>query len=431
MPRRLCQLARIACGFLLLTLPANAADWTRFRGPNGTGIVADRDVPIQWSADEGIVWKTKLPGAGNSSPIVCAGRVFLTTASADGSERLLVCIDAAKGKVLWFKAAPGNKGHIHPRNSLASGTPATDGERIYLAAWDGKALSLLAYDFTGELVWKRDLGNFVSQHGAGHSPVVYGGNVFLADDQDGSAVLYAFEAKTGKPVWKDDRKPYRACYSTPFIRDIPGGAELIVASSAGVTAYDPAKGGINWHCEWTFAKRPLRTVASPVAGAGLIFANAGDGDGSRDMIALKPGSKSDPKGSVVWQERKSFPYVPCMLVQGDYLFTVNDAGVAACHLARTGESVWSERLGSPMSSSPVLIDGKVYAAGEDGKVYVFAAANAFKMLAKSSVGEPVMASPAVADGKLYVRGKEHLFCIGKTPVKSAAASPNDATGSRK
>jgi outer membrane protein assembly factor BamB len=418
MGRRILPALTLAAGCLLAVLPAGAGDWPRFRGPNGTGVSADRDVPERWSAADGILWKVPIPGAGNSSPTVSAGRVFLPSASADGSERLLLCLDAASGEQLWSRSAPGKKARMHPRNTLASGTPAADGERVYLAAWDGKNLVLLAYDYRGGLVWQRDLGPFASQFGAGHSPVVHAGRVYLADDQDGSAALLAFDAKTGKPLWHADRKAYGACYSTPFVRDTASGPELVAASTAGVTAYDPETGAANWHCEWPFARRPLRTVASPVAGAGLIFANSGNGEGSRDTIAVRPANKADgTRAEVAWQESKSFPYVPCMLVAGDYLFSVNDAGVAACHRARTGERVWSERLGSSVTASPVLIDGKVYAAGEDGQVYVFAAGPAFKLLAKNALGEPVLASPAVADGRLYLRGKEHLFCIGKHAAK--------------
>jgi len=132
-----------------------------------------------------------------------------------------------------------------------------------------------------------------------------------------------------------------------------------------VDSYDPKTGNVIWHCDWRFSKMPLRTVASPVAGAGLIFANAGDGDGSRDTIALRPGDAGNgAKAEVVWQDRKSFPYVPCLLTQGDYLFSVNDAGVAACHPRPHGRAYLERAAGSAMTASPVLVDGKVYAAGK-------------------------------------------------------------------
>jgi outer membrane protein assembly factor BamB len=417
MHRRFVVLFPFLAGSLVLATAA-ASDWPRFRGPNGSGTAADRDVPVKWSAADGVLWKSPLPGTGNSSPIVTANRVFLQSASADGSERSLICLDAGSGKLIWTRVLPGHRARMHPKNTLASGTPASDGERVYIASWDGKDLALLAYSFAGELVWQRDLGPFTGQHGAGHSPIVEAGRVFLADDQDGSAVVLAFDAPTGKPLWRAERTAYRACYSTPFVRSTANGSELVVASTAGVAAYDPESGAVIWQCAWPFARRPLRTVASPVAGAGLVFANAGDGDGSRDMIAVRPGNKSDgAKGEVVWQESKSFPYVPTLLPQGDYLFSVSDAGIAACHQAATGKRIWSERLGSTVSASPILVGDKIYAAGEDGQIYVLSAGSTYKLLAKNTLGEPVMATPAVVDGRLYVRGKEHLFCIGKTSVR--------------
>jgi outer membrane protein assembly factor BamB len=132
------------------------------------------------------------------------------------------------------------------------------------------------------------------------------------------------------------------------------------------------------------------------------------------MIAVKAGGKGDvSRTNLVWENKRAFPYVPTLLAHGEHVYSVNDRGIAACYVAKTGKQVWSERLGSPVTASPVLIDGKVYVIGEDGKGYVFAASPTFKLLGQGSVGEPVSASPAVADGRLYVRGRTHLFCIAK------------------
>jgi outer membrane protein assembly factor BamB len=417
--RRLAPWLPAALAGLLALAAAAASDWPRFRGPNGTGASADKDIPIQWSEKENILWKAALPGHGNSSPIVSGDKVFVQSAAADGSERFLLCLDAANGDVLWKKSAPGAAAHTHDKNSLASSTPAADGERVYAIFWDGKDVSLAAYDFKGERQWERDLGPFKSEHGAGMSPIVYDGKVIVNFDQDKSAAVVAFDAKNGKDAWRADRKGFRTCYSTPFVleRD-KGAAEVVVSSSAGVTAYDPANGAEKWAYEWSFAKDPLRTVAGPLAAGGLVIANSGAGStGERDTIAVRPGT-DDAKPSLAWQVRKTFPYVPCLLTKGDYLYGVNDAGFALCISAKTGETVFSERLGSPMTASPVLIDGKVYAAGEDGKVYVFEAEPKFKLLAKNDMGEPVMSSPAAANNRLFVRGKDTLFCVAK-PTKSS------------
>ena len=403
-----------------LVSPASADNWPRFRGPNGAGIAKDKDIPVEWSANNGVLWKAAIPGEGHSSPVVWGNHIFLQSASSDAKERLLVCVSAADGQVLWTRAVPGSKGHTHKLNSQASSTPATDGERVYLAFWDGAEMSLSAYDFKGELIWSRGIGSFKSQHGPGGSPIVVGERVIFANDQDGKAVVLAFDSKTGKPAWEAPRKAFRACYGTPLVHErADGKPEVIVLSTAGIGAYDVQSGAENWH--WTFAGTPrVRAVASPVMGQGVIFASLGNGEGDRHTAAVKLGDKGDvTKTNLVWESTKaSLAYVPTLLPWGDYVYSVTDKpGFAACHEAKTGKEVWHERLGGNFSASPVLIDGKVYAVSENGDVYVFAAAPTFKLLAKNAIGEPVTASPAVADGRLYIRGASHLYCIGKTAAK--------------
>jgi outer membrane protein assembly factor BamB len=405
-----------ACGL------TGAGDWPRFRGPNGAGIAADKDLPIEWT-DENVLWKTPISGIGHSSPIVCKGRIFLQSASKDGAERWLICLDAGSGKICWKTPSSGKNARKHPLNSLASSTPATDGERVYAAFWDGAAIYLGAFDFKdGKPLWKKDLGGFQSQHGFGHSPMLIDGKVILANDQDGSSSLLAYDAKSGDVVWQTERKPFRACYSTPFIHDKPeGDKELIVASTAGITAYNPDDGKANWWYTWKFTKKPLRTVGSPIVSGDLVIATSGDGDGSRDTIAVKLGGKGDVSAAnLAWKNSKEYPfaYVPCLLCHGEYLFNVHDKGVASCHVARNGAEVWRERLDSGFAASPVLVDGKVYAVSQNGSVYVFAAAAEFKLLAKNRIGEPVTSTPAVADNRLFIRGDKHLFCIGAAPARS-------------
>ncbi|MHB1423798.1 MAG: outer membrane protein assembly factor BamB family protein [Gemmataceae bacterium] len=401
---------------------AGAGDWPRFRGPNGTGIAPDKDVPIKWT-DENVLWKTPLPGIGHSSPIVCKGRIFLQSASRDGKERWLICLDSDSGKIRWKTPSSGQSARTHQLNSLASSTPATDGERVYAAFWDGKSIHLGAYDFKdGKPLWSKNLGGFTSQHGFGHSPMSIDGKVILANDQDGSSHLLAFDAKSGEMVWETDRKPYRACYSTPFIHNKPdGGKELLVASTAGITSYNPGDGKANWWYSWKFARMPLRTVGSPIVAGNLVIATSGDGAGDRHVIAVKLGGKGDVSASnLAWENRKDYPfaYVPCLLAHGDFVFSIHDKGVASCHLARSGEEVWRNHLDSGFIASPILVDGKVYAVSQNGSVYVFAAAAEFKLLAKNSIGEPVSSTPAVAENRLFVRGDKHLFCIGKTSTRS-------------
>jgi outer membrane protein assembly factor BamB len=413
--------------FLALGLAAvcadltHAASWPRFRGPNGTGIALDKDIPVQWDKDS-ILWKVELPGLGNSSPVTWGDRIFLQSASTDGKERYMLCLSTADGKVLWKQTLTGTKARMHKKNSWASSTPATDGERAYALFWDGSHITLHAFDFQGKQLWDRDLGAFQSQHGPGVSPMVCEDKVILANDQDGTAVLQAFEAKTGKPAWQAERPAFRTCYSTPFLLEKEGAApELIVASTAGITSYNPRTGKENWKWGWSFDGMALRTVASPVYGQGLIFANSGDGSGARHLVAVKAGGQGDvTQTNLAWEWKKTrpYPYVPCLLTWGEHLFFVNDLGEVGCVMAKTGDQVWTAKLSTKdVSASPILVNGKIYAIGEEGVVFVFSAGEKFELLAKNDMGEPVRATPAVADNRLYIRGQKHLYCIGKPGVK--------------
>src|SRR5262249_10549488 len=217
---------------LLGTTSALAADWPRFRGPNGQGAVEDAKVPVTWG-EKDILYKVAIPGLGNSSPIISKGRLFLQSAREDGSERILLCYDAASAKQLWAASVPGRPGKTHKKNTLASSTPAADGERIYADFWDGDAISWHAFDYQGKVLWHVPLGSFTSQHGAGHSPVVHAGKLFLNNDQDGYAELMAFDAASGEKVWGVERKAFRTCYSSPFVMESGrGGSESVISSAA-------------------------------------------------------------------------------------------------------------------------------------------------------------------------------------------------------
>ncbi len=409
----------LACGV------GGADDWPRFRGPNGAGIAADKDVPVKWT-EENILWKTPIPGVGHSSPIVCKGRVFLQSAADNGGERWLLCLEAGKGEMIWKTRSPGGPAKKHPLNSYASSTPASDGERVYAAFWDGRAIHLGAYDFKdGRPVWEKELGSYTSQHGFGHSPMLIDGKVILANDQDGASHLLAFDARSGEKLWQTKRTPYRACYSTPIIRVKPDGdKELIVASTAGITAYNPADGNANWWYTWKFAGMPLRTVSSPILAASLVIAASGDGSGDRDVIAVKLGDQGDVTDTnLVWENRQKryFPYVPCFLARGNHLYSVNDMGWAACHDVQTGQEVWRESLCKEgFTASPILVNGKVYAVAKNGAVFVFETAPEFRLLARNRIGESVSSTPAVSDNRLFIRDETHLFCIGSRVSKSAA-----------
>jgi outer membrane protein assembly factor BamB len=400
-----------------------AADWDRFRGPDGLGAAADTALPVSIGPKE-ILWKTPIPGRGNSSPIVSKGKVFLQTSAADNSKRSLVCVDAASGKTEWSKDVNGGPPNqkVHDKNSMASSTPAADGERVYAVFWDGRRISLTAWDYAGKPLWSKDLGSFKSQHGPGLSPMVVGDRVILNVDQDDLAEVEAFDPKTGDLIWKKSRTAYRASYTTPFALHRDGKDELIVSSTAGVTSYDPKDGTAIWNWTWVWKSAKggpggaLRQVGGPIYHDGLIFCISGDGGGDRHMVAIKPGTNGDVTDSaLVWEKKKGTAYVPMVVANGPYLYWIADKeNRAICAEARTGKVIWDERLpgSKPVSASPVLAGGKVYSVSEDGRVYVFEAKPKFNLLGESELKEDVFASPAVANGHLFIRGASHLFCIG-------------------
>jgi outer membrane protein assembly factor BamB len=189
-----------------------------------------------------------------------------------------------------------------------------------------------------------------------------------------------------------------------------------------VSGLDPETGSVRWAWNWTTNDQQLRTVGSPVMTQGLIFFGGGNGPGDRHTVAVRMGGKGElPFESMEWSARKMLPYVPSMLPSGEHVFFVNDSGIAGCFVARTGDVVWSNRLGGgDVTSSPLLIDDKIYVVNEKGTAFVFAAdPKQFKLLATSDLGEVVRASPAVADHRLIIRGREHLFCFGNPVTVSS------------
>jgi outer membrane protein assembly factor BamB len=414
---------------LLLASLSYADNWPRFRGPNGEGVAADKDIPVKFNlkSGDGVVWKIKLPGVGASSPVVWDKNLFIQCSSKDGSKRFLSCVNVADGKIVWTREFPGTTSkRINKLNSLASATPATDGEAVYAAFWDGKEISLAAYSIKGDLMWSKNLGRWDSQHGPGHSPIIYKDKVIFCNDMDAKdaqendvpnpSVLRVFNKKTGDIVWEAPREAFRACYSAPSILEKPGSkSELVVTSTTSIRSYNPDNGQVNWDFRWKFtAKFPLRTAASTIFHDNRMFASSGDGGGDRHMIAVQLMGPKAPEQ--IWENKKDFPYVPCMLARGEHLYFVNDKGFAGCFHAATGKRVWFERVSDTPAtfySSPVLIDGKMYAVSEAGDMFVIPAETKYQVLAKSSIGEVVRATPAVSNNRLYVRGMENLYCIGK------------------
>ncbi|MFG0335368.1 MAG: PQQ-binding-like beta-propeller repeat protein [Maioricimonas sp. JB049] len=407
-----CLLLAAVVATLLSATSAEADPWTRFRGPNGTGISHLEGVPRTWT-EEDYEWTVPLPGIGHSSPVVWENSLFLTSGGEDGS-RTLLCLNATTGQTLWTDTVELGANHLHRKNSYASGTPTTDGERVYVAYADAEQYLVLGYSLTGEKLWTRDLGSFSSQHGQGVSPIIHEDLLIVPNDQMGPSSVIALNRRTGETVWESKRNHRRTSYATPFILNVDGREpQLICLSGAtGLAGLDPQTGKEIWRS----GELPQRTVGSPVFGDGVVIASCGSGGRGKHMVAVDPTGAGDVSGSHVRFERKqNLPYVPTPIMWGGHLYLWNDDGVVCCVDPQTGENVWRERVGGNFSGSPVLIDGALYCISEDGEVVVIDAAPTFRLFGRSPLGDASYATPAVANGRVYLRGFSRLCCLKAGP----------------
>jgi outer membrane protein assembly factor BamB len=413
-------------GALALALIATAAvaqEWTRFRGPNGSGESDAATIPAEFT-EKDYNWKTELPGIGHSSPVIWKDKVFLLSANPDDATRYVLCIDVNSGKILWQRDYASKQHHLHVRSSYASCTPAVDAERVYVA-WSTPDETLLkAFDHAGKELWSKNLGKWVSQHGWGSSPMLYEDLVIVNDSQDGPEVagkdnkepgesfVAAFDQKTGDLRWKTPRVSNVVSYSVPCIYKGSDGKDQLICTTTGEGFFslDPRTGEENWRIQDAFE---MRTVSSPVIIDGLIFGSTGQGGFATNyVLAMHP----EPKPEIAYDIRRQAPYVPCIVGRGDLAFLWFDAGIVSCIEAATGDVHWRERVGGDFSSSPIRVGNKIFGVDENGVVVVLAAEKEFRVLAQNPLGEPSRATPAVADGRMYFRTYSHLISLGGKPA---------------
>jgi len=384
--------------------------WTRFRGPNGSGISSTANIAAAWT-DKDYRWKTSLPGAGHASPVIWSDKVFVLCGDRTNAQRILLCLNAADGSVAWQREFASATFQKNRDNSYASSTPALDAQRVYLYWTTPEEVTVLALDHNGKDVWKRNLGPFKSQHGSGTSLIVVNDLVLVNNDQEGPSFLAALDAGSGSTRWEVKRRTDRAAYSTPCIRQTgENGTEVIFTSSAhGITGLDLRTGHVNWQLTNAF---PFRVVSSPVLSEGLVIGTCGEGGVGRGLVAVRPGSPKSP-AQLVYEFKNSIPYVPTPLAKDGLLFLWGDSGLVVCHRAGTGERLGQHKLSDSFYSSPVWAAGRLYGVSKKGIVYIMAAAEKPELISSVALGEPSFATPAIANGAIYFRTESHLFCFGK------------------
>jgi outer membrane protein assembly factor BamB len=424
---------------------AAAIDWPSFRGPGASGIGDGQGALTSWdvAGGKGIRWTTPIPGVANSSPVVSGDRVFVTAAvggKGDSTFRTglygdvdsvpddsshtfrLYALDKKTGKVLWERTAhegvPPVKRHM--KSSLANPTPVTDGKRVIALFGTG---GLYAYDFEGRHLWKQDLGVLDSgwfydktyQWGFGSSPVIYGSTVIVQVDIQRGSFVAAFDLETGRQAWRTAREEIPT-WGTPTIVRGEKGDEL-VTNGTTIRGYDPKTGALLW----SLGPNSEVTVATPVAGEGVVFVTAGYPP-VRPIYAIRPGSRGDlslaegasASPAIAWSSAKDGTYIPTPLVYQGHLYTLHNDGRLSCYDAKTGTLVYRERVrpGGSFSASPVAADGRLFFTSEEGEVFVVRAGPKFELLATNATGGITMATPAISDGLIIFRTLKEVIAVG-------------------
>lgn len=471
MMRFLCPLV----AFVSLSSCGWGTDWPQFRGAAGAG-AGTGEPPVGFGPQSNVVWRIPLP-PGNSSPVIWGDRIFLTDCA--GSKLETLCLDRHHGRVLWRQVAPAVALETtHRLSNPATPTPVTDGERVY--AYFG-SFGLLAYDFSGHELWRRELPAPVVEFGTSASPLLAGENVILLRDQDTGSHLLALNRRTGVVAWRVERPEFRRSFATPYLWRHDGSSELIVPGSIWLKSYNPATGAENW----TVAGTSRVATSTPVAGGGLLFNSSwnvggdegerlslepfadvakkqdanGDGQFTREELPEGPVrerfSQMDlnkdgfvtaaewevmrelfakagnavlairPGGGIAWRSTRSLPYVSSPLFDEGRVFTMKNGGLASCYEAATGRPLYQDErvgVGGDYYASAVAAGGRIYLPAQNGTVVVLRGDGKFEVLARNVLGEEVFATPAIVDGHIYLRSATQLWAFGAEAVSRVRPS---------
>ena len=421
----LCILSLLLATCLGTLAVAQENQWTRFRGPNGTGISDARTIPTRWTnADYN--WIANLPGTGSSSPVVWKDRLFLKCVNKAMATRSVLCLGTGDGQIRWRRDFPYKDYRMHRDNDVASATPTVDADGVVVVWSTPDQLLMLAFDLDGKPMWERDLGPYKGLHGSASSPIIVDDVVILANDQmhpkrmarylpknasmvPGKSFLIAVDRKTGKTRWKVSRRTELAGYATPCVRRMDGGRpEVIFTGTAhGITSVDLATGKVNWELDDVFASR---TVGSPQLHGDLVFGSHGAGVSGQRFVAVRPKRAGNIiKAEVAYEIRRNVPLVPSFVVKDGLLFLLTDSGIMTCVDAPTGEMHWRERINAQFSASPTYADGKIYLCDRKGATTVLKPGKAYKVLAKNQLEGGEHKASLTPYGKSFLVRTEKAF----------------------
>lgn len=443
--------------FVLLTVPAvHAENWPQFRGPDSTGVVVDNSAtpPSVWSVDKNVAWKTDIPGRGWSSPVVWGDRVFLTTVVNLGESEppkkglyfggnrpeppesdhqwLAMCLDLKSGDVLWKKQLHEGKPRtsIHLKNSFASETPVTDGERVYVLFG---GVGIFCLDLEGDEIWKRPIEARKTRFGWGTaaSPVLHEDRIYVVDDNDEESYLLALDKRTGEPVWRVERDE-KSNWATPYVWLNERRTEIVTAGTGKVRSYD-----LDGNELWSLSGMSSITIAMPYEHEGKLIVSSGYvGDKSRPLYAIKPGATGDISLSndetsndwIAWSQPQGGPYNPSTIAVDEIVYVLLDFGFFMAFDVNDGSEVYSKKRipkGRAFTASPWSYDGKIFCLNEDGVTFVVRRGKEFEILGTNSLADDDMgmATPAIVGDRLLIRTAARLYCVRKPPQIKARDNP--------
>lgn len=403
---------------------ANAADpiagmdadenWPMWRGPDGSGVADGQDLPDEFGEDVNVVWKTKIPGRGHSSPTIVGDRIFLATADESAETQSVLALDRATGAVVWAKELhsggfPPTR-EMHSKSSHASCAIACDGDRLFVAFLNHDKIHLTALDLEGEIVWQKEAGDFDSKFGYAPSPTLYKSSVIVTADHKSGGHITSWDRETGELNWRIER-PAVSTYASPIVHTIDGKDQLLIAGARRIASYDPVSGEENWSAEG---------VAEACVGTVVVDGNtvlASGGYPQAETLAV-----DGTNGDILWRNRDK-SYAPSLVARDGRVYMVNQDGVAAGYDSRTGDELWRKRLDQKgdISASPLLADGRLFTISEGGDLFVLAASSdESEQLRKVRIGDVAFASPVASGDRLYLRVatnddgyQEWLYCFGE------------------
>jgi outer membrane protein assembly factor BamB len=421
-------MSALALGLLLLAGPPAAVSpeevWPQWRGPTHDSVSPTAQLPTKWGKADHVVWKTPVPGTGNSTPAIWKDAIFLTT--QDGEKLLLLRIDRVSGDIVWQRevgqgkprrSGPVGPGRFHDEHNMASPSPVTDGKHVWAHFGNG---DLACYDFAGERVWQINLkekyGEYTIWWGHANSPLLLGDLLISVCIQDpkggGKSYVVAHEKLTGKEKWLTERttgavKESADSYTTPLPYRHDGKVEVIVFGGLVLDAYDPATGKQLWQC----AFKGDRVISGPTLAGDTVYAIEGM---KGKLLAVQAGGVGDVTGTNVrWRFAAVNPDAASPVVANGLVFLATNDGTGICVDAAKGTLVWKERLADAFRSTPLVAGNRIYFFGKEGKTTIVEAAREFRVVSTCELGEDTIASPAVAGGDLFVRTRKGLYRIGE------------------